>query len=1329
MRQFDFIWYQLNNVLCSMKAFGFILLQFVLVAGFSQSRSFRNYQVEDGLSHNSVISMLQDHRGFMWFGTKDGLNRFDGYNYKSFQHIPGDSTSLGSNFIRCLYEVENKIWVGTDTGLFTYDEKTETFNLLYQTKDQPILDIESDAQGNIWFIASGNLHRYNVKSQTDEVYDQAYFGLLTTSTEGTLYVATQDSIFYYVPETNSLQKLPVNAGDVEPVITELDASLSPKQLYVGTKDQGVLVYSIASRKTESLFEKDQNPLFVRDFLLKNTGELWIASESGLFIYDLRNQTFQNLKKNYNNPYSLSDNAIYALVKDQEGGIWLGTYFGGVNYYPKPYTPFKRYFPRVGENSISGNAVREIEEDRYGNLWIGTEDAGLNRFNPVSGKFENFKPQSDGGDLAHYNIHGLLPRGSQLWIGTFEHGLDVMDIQTGKVIKHYDSRTGKGNLRSDFVVYIYETKNSDLYILTSQGVYKYLFASDSFELVEEFPEIYHYTFLLEDHQGILWAGTYWDGLYYYNPATKEKGFYKYDRNDTTSISSNVINGIFEDSRNRLWITTENGFNRLERELGKFTRITKSEGLPANVTYALLEDDQMHLWISTSNGLVDYNPENGETKTFTKSNGLLSDQFNYSSFFKDDTGEMYFGSVNGLISFNPSTFTQNTYKAPIYITDIQINNEKVAVHTKGSPLEKSISFTQKLELSSEQSTFSLAFASLSYTAPEMTQYWYQLEGLNKNWISLGKNHKVSFTELPAGEYTLKAKALNGDGVWSTKNAELHLEVLPPFFASNTAYALYILSLLFLVFILLRYYHIYTRDKNNQRIQQLENAKEKEIYQAKIEFFTNIAHEIRTPLTLIKSPLEKLLKSSYKSPEIPKNLGIMEKNTSRLLNLVNELLDFRKTEMQHVKLNFFTVNINELLEETYLRFSPLIQERGLNFTIIKPAEAIIAQVDEEAVRKILSNLYSNAVKYSNHEVSLKLERDETHFKISLTNDGTLIPPQLQKRIFEPFYRVPGETKNLGTGIGLSLAYSLTQLHQGDLHFENQNNLNSFILRLPLNQSEALKTEFKPALVQNQTDFETKAPFKKNTPCLLIVEDNLELSDFIFSELSQSYNVIAVANGIQALEYLNKHTIQLILSDIMMPMMDGIELCKKIKENPKTKQIPVILLTAKSALNAKIEGLESGADAYITKPFSMDHLLVQISNLLENRKTILDHYSNSPLAHLKSLTLSASDQDFISKLDKIIESHMKDTDLNVETLAKLMNMSRSTLYRKIKEISSKSPNELINTSRLKKAAFLLKTTDKKIFEVAEEIGYRSQTSFGRNFQKHFKMSPSEFLNSNDPN
>ncbi|MBC9797125.1 hybrid sensor histidine kinase/response regulator transcription factor [Sinomicrobium weinanense] len=1311
-----------------MRGFWLVLICcFCIGRSQAQTYAFKKLRVEEGLSHNSVICMLQDNRGFLWFGTKDGLNRYDGYNFKLFQHEPGDEKSIGSNFIRCLHEYGNYIWVGTDMGLFRYDEQTESFILIESTKDRPILDIEGDVKGNLWFIAGGDLHRLNINDPDgkEEKFNQIHASLLTSNISGEVFVSAREGFYQFVPDNNSLKKIDLvnqNSPDEGFIITAI-SSQGKDSLLIGTKNRGPLLYKRSEKKLISLLEESENPLFVRDFLKKNQNELWIASESGIYIYDLRDHSYRNLRKDYNNPYALSDNAIYALVLDKEQGVWIGTYFGGVNYYSKQYTPIRRYFPKVGENSISGNAVREIEKDRFGHLWIGTEDAGLNRFDPETGKFINYTTVGEKGNLANYNIHGLLPVGDKLWIGTFEHGLDIMDINSGKVVKHFGTGEDEGNLRSDFIFFIYKTRAGDIYVLTSSGIYQYLPEKDTFKVAEGFPEVFHYTCFIEDHNGVFWAGTYWDGLYYYNPATNDKGFYRYDQNNPNSLSSNVINGLFEDSGNRLWITTENGLNLFQEDTNNFRRFTKKDGLPTNVTYSILEDDNKNLWISSSNGLLEFDPEAEVFNVYTRSNGLLSDQFNYSSAFKDEDGEMYFGGVSGLISFNPDKFVRNDFRSPVYITNIQVNNKEVPVGGEDSPLERSISFSERIVLDNKQSTFSLEFASLSYTTPEMAQYWYKLEGLNDQWVALGKNHEVRFTELPPGNYTFKVKALNSQGAWSDESS-LAIEVLPPFLGSNTAYALYAILLLLLVYLLLRYYHRYTKNKSNRKIHELENEKEKEIYEAKIEFFTNIAHEIRTPLTLIKNPLEKLLKRQYKSPEIPKNLGIMEKNTARLINLVNELLDFRKTEMKHMKLSFVEVNISDILEETYIRFSQLIQDRSLHFDLIKDKNDVYAFVDEGAIKKIFSNLFINAIKYSESRVQVFLSTDETEFQISIENDGQLIPTHLKKRIFEPFFRLPGEAENPGTGIGLSLAHSLTELHHGKLYIDEERRaVNTFILKIPLHQDEEFKTIGSDHERMSAPDPKTQRPgFEKQAPLILIAEDNKELANFMYGELSENYNVIQAGNGKEAWAVISDREVELVISDVMMPISDGIQLCKRIKGDVETSHIPVILLTAKSALNAKIEGLESGADAYISKPFSMNHLEVQISNLLKNRKTILGHYSSSPLAHLRSLATSNTDKTFLSKLDKVIDKNLNDPDLNIDMLAKHMYMSRSTLYRKIKDISDLSPYELINMSRLKKAAELLKTTNLKIYEISEKVGYKSQTSFGRNFQKHFGMTPTDY-------
>lgn len=1301
-------------------AYLYLLIFLCAVSARAQNYSFKHLQVEDGLSHNSIMCMLQDNKGFMWFGTKDGLNRYDGYSFKIFQQTPGNPNSIGSNFIRCLYEFKNYLWVGTDTGLFRYDEKTESFLLIEVTRNLPVFDINSDTGGSLWFSAAGILYKMdcNDSHMRPEKFGQLMANYICHSNNGDVYLASAEQLYKYVPENNSFKALPLMfEGGIKPVITTIAAE--GQNILIGTKDHGAFMYTRPGKSLKALLPLNGNPMFVRTFLKKGANELWIGTETGIFVYNLKTHTSTNLRKNYGNPYSLSDNAIYTQVLDKEGGVWAGTYFGGVNYYPNPFTPFTRYFPQIGENSISGNAVREIKKDAFGNLWIGTEDAGLNKLDHATGRFVNY---SVGQGLAHYNIHGLLPRGNQLWIGTFEHGLDVMDIPTGKIIKHYG--TGKGGLRSDFIFYIYQAKNQDVYVLTSSGIHIYDMATDSFKVVDGFPEAYHYTYIIEDHTGTLWAGTYWDGLYYYNPKTRRKGFYRHEHTKSSSLSSNVINGIFEDSSHRLWVTTENGLNLFNLKDKTFTKYTKADGFPANVIYTMLEDNKKDLWITTSSGLVNFNPKTKKGRIFTRSNGLLSDQFNYCSAFQDVNGQMYFGSVKGLVSFNPAQFVKNTYNPPLYITDLFINNEGVPVNKKGSPLQKSVTFSDAITLKDSQSSFTLVFSSLSFASIGTTQYWYKMEGLNDNWIPLGKNREVNFTELSAGDYVFKVKALNDDGVWSKDYGELAVTVMPPFYASRVAYALYFILMVTAGFFLLRYYHRYTRNKNDLRISQLENEKDKEIYHAKIEFFTNVAHEIRTPLTLIKSPLEKLMKQRQKTPDSAKLLDIMDKNTSRLLNLINELLDFRKAEMKHIKLSFVQVDLVEMIEETYIRFSQMMQTRGITFDTDMPATEVLAYVDEEALKKILSNLFSNAIKYSKSYAKVSLKVTETHFSIVVKNDGDLIPSALRQKIFEPFFRLPADTQSSGTGIGLSLAHSLAELHNGILRIdETVTDMNAFLLKLPLHQSE----EFKAIKsVHRHAEQHMPVKFDRQAPVILVAEDNRELADFIYSELSEHYNVILAGNGEEALKIIGKHEVHLVISDIMMPVKNGIDLCRDIKKTDKTSHIPVILLTAKSALNAKIEGLESGADAYITKPFSIDYLMVQISNLIENRRNILEHFSSSPLAHLKSLATNSNEKDFLIKLDKIIEDNLKDQDLSVDKVADYMNMSRSTLYRNISEISNLSPNELINLSRLKKAAHLIKTTNMKIYEVAEMVGYRSQTSFGRNFQKHFGMSPTEFEKTN---
>ena len=1309
----------------------FFLFSFLLIFSINfiqaQEYYFKHFQVEEGLSNNTVLTSLQDEDGFMWFGTKDGLNRFDGYRFKTYRSNGNPIHSLGSNYIQSLHEYKGVIWVGTDKGLYQYNKKTDEFTVLNEAINDRINDINHDKNGNIWFISGNILYKYStVKKETKTFNPNKYFIVTSISRDanGQIWASSLNKIYRYSEENLSFENIPITppANSANFRITVIYA-LDKNNIAIGTQEDGVLIYNIPNKTTAGLQFSGKNPVYVRQFKTKGNDELWIASESGVYVYNLKTKVNVNLKKNYNDPYAISDNAAYSITIDKENGIWIGTYFGGINYHQKQYTQFKKYFPQKGQNSISGSAVREIHKDDKGDLWIGTEDAGLNRFDPKKQQFTSYLPNGSKNGVSYYNIHALMPRKDKIWVGTFEHGLDVLDRNTGAVIKHYTANNPSSGLRSNFIFSFYKTKKDELIVITTMGLYKYNEQNDNFDILKIFPETTHYTNYKEDSDGNLWAGSYRDGLFYYNPKTKKKEVFIYDYKNPNGISNNSINYIFEDSSKNLWFATENGLDLLDKKTRTFKKFTTKNGFPSNVVYSILEDDAKNLWLTTSKGLVKFGPDHKSIKIYTTANGLLSDQFNYASAFKDTNGDMYFGNLNGMISFNPKNFTKNKYTPSIFITNLQINNKDINANQDDSPIEQSISHIDELELNNNQSSFNLEFASLNYTAPELTEYWYKLENVNNDWVYLERNNKVFFTELAPGDYVFKVKSLNSFGVWS-KEIELKIRILPPFWASSYAYLFYFLLVCGSFYYIIRYSQNLTQIKNNRKIKHLNDEKEKEIYQAKIDFFTNVAHEIRTPLTLIKGPLEKLLVMEHQLPEVPQNLSIMKKNTSRLLKLVNELLDFRKSEIGGLKLTFVEANISSMVRNFHLRFSQLIEERAIEFELELGDKDIFAFVDKEAFKKILSNLMSNAIKYANEKASISLFRDEKKLTLIVKNDGNLIPFHLKDKIFEPFFRVDNMDATSGTGIGLSLAHSLTQLHHGSLQVIPDSKLNIFELVVPLRQEEEFMFYNEPEKEEIETEAETtEIENKHEKPQLLIVEDNEDLLNFITAEMSSVYTVLKADNGENALKIIHNENIQLVISDVSMPVMDGITLCKEIKANLETSHIPVILLTAKNSLKSQIDGLGAGADAYIAKPFSMDYLKVQANNLIENRKQIMNYYASSPLSHIKSIAHNKTDEKFLKKLDEEILKNITDSDLSVESLAEIMNMSRSTLYRKIKDISNLSPNELINIVRLKRAAELLLNENFKMYEIAEKVGYKSQTSFGRNFQKHFSMTPSEYI------
>lgn len=1043
------------------------ILLAIATSSTGQFYYFRHYQVENGLSNNAVICSIQDKKGFLWFGTKDGLDRFDGYTFKIFRNDPDNERSIGSNFIHALFVDSNDVlWIGTEKGLYQYDATTESFSLLAGSLKDQVTDIQMDADGNLWYISSFNLFKYNQLSKKLEQFPiNRYFEStsICTSTDGSVWISTPSGFLKkYNPATNSFTEYNVFKHSPKTVSTWIEKlyGIANGNILIGTSNQGIKLFDTktADYKDILTYNADKTEIFARNFVQINEDECWIATESGIFIYNMQSGNTLNLHKDYNNPYSISDNAVYTFCKDKEGGIWAGTYFGGINYYPKQSLTFQKYFPEEKKNSLSGNVVREIHEDSYGNLWIGTEDAGINKFDRATGTFTAFKPTGTKGGISYTNIHGLLATGNELWIGTFEHGLDVMNIQTGKIIRHYAKNTDSNSLKSNFIYCLYQSDEKEIMLGTTIGAYQYNRSTDNFSALPGLPLFVWYSSILKDDSGVIWAATYGNGVYYYNTKTKNTGNFRYEAHNKNSLSSDRVNSLFEDSNKNLWLATEGGLCKFDPSTDGFKRYTTVNGFPTNFILSLLEDEKKNLWISTSKGLLCFNPLTEQVTVYTKTNGLLNDQFNFSSAYKDLDGRMYFGSVKGFISFHPGEFIKNNYTPLVYITGFQVNNKELAINKSGSTLRRSITYTEKIVLSYDQSTFSIDFASLSYSAPEMSEYAYKMEGLDNDWTYLKTNRKVYFTDLSPGTYTFKVKAASSNGDWNVKESSLTIEILPPWWASNWAWVLYTAAILALTYYFTNAYHQRIKEKNRRKIEQLEIAKEKELYEAKIDFFTNVAHEIKTPLTLIKGPLEKVIKKAGDIPEIKDSLRIMEKNTGRLVDLTNQLLDFRQTEIKGFSLNFTKENISELIEDTFISFKPLAEQKNLQFSLGSLPAKLDAFIDTEAFNKILTNIFSNAVKYAKSKVEvsvLPLKEGDKTFTIEVKNDGYIIPYEMKEKIFEPFFRLKETEKQKGTGIGLALSRSLTQLHKGILDLkEPENNMNIFFLTMPVHQDEEPNT-----------------------------------------------------------------------------------------------------------------------------------------------------------------------------------------------------------------------------------------------------------------------------------
>ena len=1328
----------MKNTFCVLACF-FITI-FCQAQSVEEHYYFKNLSIRNGLSQNTVNAILQDRKGFMWLGTKDGLNRYDGLSFRKFKHDAANPRSIGNSFITSLYEDFNgNIWVGTDAGVYIYYPEKEAFEefdcqSLEKTRiERSVSMIAGDKQGRVWIaVEAQGMFCYDARQKLLRNYPLSEISsnikCFTFDSGGTLWLGFYGDGLYYSKD-NLATVHPY--GSPEDGKREFEGGVITKIvqgnyncLYIGSVKEGVSELNLTSGQVRNLLAIDESgeSIFCRDLLPYSDNELWIGTESGIYIYNLRTAQFIHLRASLYDSYSLSDNAIYALYKDREEGLWIGSYFGGVDYYPRQYTYFAKYYPKNIANSLHGKRVREFCRADDGTLWIGTEDGGLNHFNPKTKEFHFFEPSA-----GFTNIHGLCMDGSHLWVGTFSKGLRVIDTRTGVVLRTYTEGHTPHSLNDNSIFSICRTSAGEIYLGTLFGLLRYNRTQDNFDCIPELNGKFVYD-IKEDSYGNLWLATYANGAYCYDVSARRWKNYVFDAEDEKSLPYDKVLSVFEDSYRQIWLTTQGGgFCLFHPDTETFTRYGLKDGLPNDVVYQIVEDDDRFLWLTTNNGLVRFDPKTMEMKVFSTANGLPTNQFNYRSGFKDEAGNIYLGSINGFVAFDPRTFAENRQVPAVAITDFLLFNKEVSVGETDSPLKSSITFSDKVVLTADQNSFSFRIAALSYQAPRMNKLMYKLEGFDEGWLTIGESPLVTYSNLGYGDYVFKVKASNSDGVWNEQETSLHLSILPPFYLSGWAYCFYVLFFMGCLVCVIFYFKRRNYRKQHRQMEMLEQEKEREVYHAKIDFFTNVAHEIRTPLTLIKGPLENIILKKEVDSETKEDLYIMKQNTERLLNLTNQLLDFRKTETRGFRLNFTECDVVAVLRETYFRFTSLAKQKGLDFILELPQECFMADVNQEALTKIISNLLNNGVKYASTYLRISLETDEKVFHIRTFNDGEMIPDTMKEEIFKPFVRLDKEDEvTTGTGIGLALSRSLAELHQGSLMMEKGEEVNCFCLTLPVNQDSTitLSAENVSQVEENSCGWEQEeTDTKEKKPMILVVEDNPDMLAFIRKQLTTEYSVLTAMNGIEALAVLDNHYVNLVVSDVMMPQMDGFELCKTIKSDLSYSHIPVVLLTAKTNIQSKIEGLELGADAYIEKPFSVEYLLANISSLIHNREKLRQTFAKSPFVAANTMALTKADEEFIWKLNDIIQANLHNPEFSMEDMADALKMSRSSFYRKIKGVLDLRPNEYLRLERLKQAAQLLKEGKSRVNEICYTVGFNSPSYFSKCFLKQFGVLPKDFI------
>ncbi len=1275
---------------------------------------FRHYDNRDGLSHNTVFCAVQDRSGFMWFGTNVGLNRFDGYSFQVYEYDSSDSLSLIQNRVNSMFVASDGIiWICTEDGVCTYDPEADVFHPFYLTEDDVkpsfFMHVLEDGYNDLWMIENSGFVRYTPSDGSYRRYPgKSYFNptAITLASSGSPLFADSLSLWRYTRQNDSFVQTPVlsekDAMRGNKIYTLLQ--LPNKKILIGTLS-GLLQLDETTQEISVLIPG----ITINALELQDNRTCWIGSEDGLYIYNIYDGNMRHSRYTSENSLSIRDNSIYDICRDSEGGMWLVGYFGGISYLPNRKTAFNYLIDDNGQRIIDANTIRQIIVDDSGNLWIGSEDNGLFHYDTSEGKVVNYSPATDH-RIPDYNIQGLLVRDNVIWVGTLRHGLVLIDIASGNVIRRfYPENTGYA-LGRRHIQALYRTKDDHILAGTDQGLFEYDPAVDRWH---KWDGLDHYIRqIYEDTDGDIWIVT-GIGL-----------FRKYASDDHTEqiaipaeyplfVESYNLTSIFEDSRHMIWITSGNGLVKFNKYDNSVERISRKDGLPSNFTFRMEEDNEGKLWISTTAGLVRYDTEREGMTVFDYDDDLLQIQFNYNSSCRLPDGTIFFGTLNnGLVYFRPEEFIEKDNNPNLFITKattLSSDSDHKEIHLASRPVL------------SYRSTLTVFYVALNYSSPDGLEYEYKLLPSDGDWIPVQKRRNITFANLSPGRYTFCVRSREGDRIHDNEK-QLEFIVRPPILLTKFAYATYFL--LFSLACWAFFFYKQNQQKKNFELKHMmyETKKERALYNEKLKFFSFIVHEIRTPLTLIKAPLDKILRTKNLPKQLNKDLSIIERNSNRLLMLSNQMLDFKRIEYENFALNFCPTDIGLFIGNVLKNYQPLIEQNWLHLGFNAPEEPLSADVSPEDFRKIIFNLMSNAVKYSEHDITVNVRTEhDGYFSVEFINDGETIPEEDRANIFKPFFRSRKDEFKSGSGIGLSIVQSLVSVHMGTVEYlVDSNGRNVFRIKLPLHQK--IVEDEGNGNGRDETMTEEKLNEESSGYTILIVEDNKEMRSFLRDELYSDFRIVEAEDGVDAMEKLRNNFVNLIVSDIMMPRMDGFELCNKVKNDIKFSQIPFVMLTAQNGMQFRVKTLDCGADAYIEKPFSMDLLRTQINNLLHSREKLYEAFRVNPSVKSSSLVMSSVDNNFIDKLNTYISDNIAIEHMNMDQLAAAMNMSYISLYRKIKLLTGMSPIDYIRIFRLKRAAELLMQDNLQIQEISYQVGFSSPAYFSSCFSKYYKKSPSDF-------